>query len=123
MDVCDFQPSLDLDRFVEKGTTYNRGYLLCGPTGTGKSSLVAAMANYLKADVCDLDLSQVSSSSQLQTLLMETTNTSILLVEDIVCLPEFMKRSFKQVDETKVPIPTPFKVLLKPFSSINSLKK
>ncbi|KAF3569898.1 hypothetical protein F2Q69_00058408 [Brassica cretica] len=90
-------------RRVKTRTTYNRGYLLCGPTGTGKSSLVAAMANYLKADVYDLDLSQVSSSSQLQTLLMETTNTSILLVEDIVCLPEFMKRSFKQVDETKLP--------------------
>ncbi|CAN6891004.1 unnamed protein product [Brassica oleracea] len=108
---------------VKTRTTYNRGYLLCGPTGTGKSSLVAAMANYFKADVYDLDLSQVSSSSQLQTLLMETTNTSILLVEDIDCLPEFKKMSFKQVDETKVPIPTPFKVLLKPFSSINSLKK
>ncbi|KAL0649352.1 hypothetical protein Bca4012_092043 [Brassica carinata] len=68
---------------------------------TRKSSLVAAMANYFKADVYDLDLSQVSSSSQLQTLLMETTNTSILLVEDIDCLPEFKKMSFKQVDETK----------------------
>ncbi|KAG2255222.1 hypothetical protein Bca52824_074516 [Brassica carinata] len=36
-----------------------------------------------------------------KTLLMETTNTSILLVEDIDCLPEFKKMSFKQVDETK----------------------
>ncbi|KAL0715560.1 hypothetical protein Bca4012_064882 [Brassica carinata] len=65
-----------------------------------KSSLVAAMANYLKADVYYLDLSQVSSNSQLQTLLMETTNSSILLLEDIDCLPEFKKRSFQQVDET-----------------------
>jgi predicted AAA+ superfamily ATPase len=35
---------------------------LYGPPGTGKSSMVAAMANFLKYDMYDLELSQVSHS-------------------------------------------------------------
>ncbi|CAN6550905.1 unnamed protein product [Malus baccata var. baccata] len=52
----------DLDRFVKRkefygrvGKAWKRGYLLYGPPGTGKSSLIAAMANYLKFDVYDLE--------------------------------------------------------------------
>ncbi|PKI30962.1 hypothetical protein CRG98_048647, partial [Punica granatum] len=47
----------DLVRFLSRkefykrvGRAWKRGYLLYGPPGTGKSSLVAAMANYLKFD-------------------------------------------------------------------------
>uniref|UniRef100_A0A2N9ERP4 non-specific serine/threonine protein kinase n=1 Tax=Fagus sylvatica TaxID=28930 RepID=A0A2N9ERP4_FAGSY len=53
----------DLDRFLRRkefykkvGKAWKRGYLLYGPPGTGKSSLVAAMANYLKFDIYDLEL-------------------------------------------------------------------
>uniref|UniRef100_A0A0E0Q907 AAA+ ATPase domain-containing protein n=1 Tax=Oryza rufipogon TaxID=4529 RepID=A0A0E0Q907_ORYRU len=56
----------DLDRFLKRrdyyrriGKAWKRGYLLHGPPGTGKSSLVAAMANYLRFNIFDLDLSQV----------------------------------------------------------------
>ncbi|KAL2898704.1 hypothetical protein RDABS01_006847, partial [Bienertia sinuspersici] len=33
------------------GRAWKRGYLLYGPPGTGKSSLIAAIANYLKFDI------------------------------------------------------------------------
>lgn len=82
----------DLDLFVKRrdffkrvGRAWKRGYLLYGPPGTGKSSLVAAMANYLKFDIYDLQLMNVSSDSGLRRLLLGTANQSILVCEDIDC--------------------------------------
>lgn len=92
----------DLDRFVagkefysRVGKAWKRGYLLYGPPGTGKTSLVAAMANYLKFDVYDLDLKEVQCNSDLRRLLIGTGNQSILVVEDI-------DRSFESVEDDKV---------------------
>uniref|UniRef100_A0A2N9IB00 AAA+ ATPase domain-containing protein n=1 Tax=Fagus sylvatica TaxID=28930 RepID=A0A2N9IB00_FAGSY len=63
----------DLDRFKSRkefykkvGKSWKRGYLLYGPPGTGKSSLVAAMANYLKFDIYDLELTSISCNSDLR---------------------------------------------------------
>ncbi|XP_062190280.1 AAA-ATPase At3g50940-like [Phragmites australis] len=82
----------DLDRFLERkdyyrriGKAWKRGYLLYGPPGTGKSSLVAAIANYLRFNLYDLDLSAVHSNSTLQWLLTSMPNKSILVIEDIDC--------------------------------------
>ncbi|KZV20173.1 hypothetical protein F511_01030 [Dorcoceras hygrometricum] len=82
----------DLDRFVKGrdyykrvGKAWKRGYLFYGPPGTGKSSMVAAMANYLKFDVYDLDLREVQCNSDLRRLLIGTANRSILVIEDIDC--------------------------------------
>ncbi|XP_016495159.1 AAA-ATPase At5g17760 [Nicotiana tabacum] len=90
----------DLDRFFKRkdyykkvGKAWKRGYLLYGPPGTGKSSLIAAMANYLKFDVYDLELSCVKRDSDLRSLLLRTTNRSILVVEDIDCSIELIERT------------------------------
>ncbi|OMO60450.1 ATPase, AAA-type, core [Corchorus capsularis] len=65
----------DLNRFVRRrdfyrkvGKAWKRGYLLYGPPGTGKSSLVAAMANYLKFNVYDLELASIHNNSDLRRL-------------------------------------------------------
>ena len=80
----------DLDRFLSRkdfyeyvGKTWKRGYLLYGPPGTGKSSLVAAMANYLQFNIYDLNLSSRFSDENLRSILLSTTNRSILVIEDI----------------------------------------
>ncbi|KAL5198239.1 hypothetical protein ABZP36_001751 [Zizania latifolia] len=82
----------DLERFLKRkdyysriGKAWKRGYLLYGPPGTGKSSLVAAMANYLRFNLYDLDLSEVHLNSSLQKLLINMPNKSILVIEDIDC--------------------------------------
>ncbi|XVF45322.1 hypothetical protein PTKIN_Ptkin02bG0196500 [Pterospermum kingtungense] len=89
----------DLKRFVERkeyyrriGKAWKRGYLLFGPPGTGKSSLIAAMANYLNFDVYDLELTDIRGNSELRKLLITTGNKSILVVEDIDCSLELQDR-------------------------------
>ena len=86
----------DLDRFLEGkdlyekvGKTWKRGYLLYGPPGTGKTSLIAAMANYLKFNIYDLNLSGTFSNEDLRSILLSTTNRSILVIEDIDCSTNF----------------------------------
>ncbi|KAL5173240.1 Protein HYPER-SENSITIVITY-RELATED 4 [Glycine soja] len=89
----------DLERFVRRkeyyrrvGKAWKRGYLMHGPPGTGKSSLIAAMANYLKFDVYDLELTELQVNSELRRLLIGMANRSILVVEDIDCTAEFHDR-------------------------------
>ncbi|CAK9144784.1 unnamed protein product [Ilex paraguariensis] len=73
------------DFYHKIGRAWKRGYLLYGPPGSGKSSLIAAMANYLCYDVYDLELSKVADNSELRALLIQTTNRSIIVIEDIDC--------------------------------------
>ncbi|KAI5013196.1 hypothetical protein ZWY2020_028150 [Hordeum vulgare] len=96
----------DLDRFLKRkeyyrriGKAWKRGYLLYGPPGTGKSSLVAAMANYLRFNLYDLDLSGVYDNSHLQRLLIDMSNKSILVIEDIDCSFDTMSRE----DRKRIP--------------------
>eukprot|EP00249_Psilotum_nudum_P015113 c25174_g1_i1 orf=440-1876(-) len=65
------------------GRAWKRGYLLYGPPGTGKSSLIAAMANFMGYDLYDLELTDVKSNVKLRQLLIETTNRSIIVIEDL----------------------------------------
>jgi chaperone BCS1 len=48
-------------------------------------NLIAAMANYLRFNIFDLDLSQVRVNAALQRLLISMPNKSILVIEDIDC--------------------------------------
>lgn len=82
----------DLSSFANAGEFYRnvgrpwkRGYLLYGPPGSGKSSLIAAIANYLNYDVFDLELTRVADNSDLRSLLIQTTNRSVIVIEDIDC--------------------------------------
>lgn len=90
----------DLERFLARkdfyrrvGRAWERGYPLYGPPETGKSSLIAAMANYWKFDVCDLELSNISSNSDLKKANLETDNKTIIVIENIDCSSEVLDRS------------------------------
>ncbi|XP_006367360.1 AAA-ATPase At2g46620-like [Solanum tuberosum] len=80
----------DLETFLKSKQHYNRigriwkrNYLLHGPSGTGKSTFIAAMANFLSYDVYNIDLSKVSDDSDLKLLLLQSTNKSLIVIEDL----------------------------------------
>uniref|UniRef100_A0A453FW70 AAA+ ATPase domain-containing protein n=1 Tax=Aegilops tauschii subsp. strangulata TaxID=200361 RepID=A0A453FW70_AEGTS len=73
------------DYYRRIGKAWKRGYLLHGPPGTGKSTMIAAMANYLKYDIYDIELTTLETNSDLRKLFIETTGKSIIVIEDIDC--------------------------------------
>ncbi|KAK7338097.1 hypothetical protein VNO77_18696 [Canavalia gladiata] len=96
LDTITMEPDLknrvksDLESFLRArqyyhrlGRVWKRSFLLYGPSGTGKSSFVAAMANFLCYDVYDINLSKVPSDSDLKFLLLQTTPKSIVVIEDL----------------------------------------
>ena len=64
-----------------------RGYLLHGPPGTGKSSMIAAMANHLKYDIYDLELTKVCDLSQI---------TKLSFYLSLNCMVRFVTDSYKR---------------------------
>jgi AAA+ superfamily predicted ATPase len=66
--------------YAKTGKAWKRGYLLYAPPGTGKSTMIAAIANLLEYDVYDLELTAVKNNTELRTLFVETKGKSI---EDI----------------------------------------
>ncbi|CAA3000811.1 AAA-ATPase At3g50940-like [Olea europaea subsp. europaea] len=92
--IADLEKFLQRKEFYKKvGKAWKRGYLLYGLPGTGKSSLIAAMANYLKFDVYDLELTNIRHDSDFRKLLLRTSNRSILVIEDMDCSVELPDRN------------------------------
>lgn len=80
----------DLKEFLDSEERYNklaiswhRGYMFHGPPGTGKTSLVKALANHFNLDLWYVSLSDLKAESSLLGLLAEVGPRSILLLEDI----------------------------------------
>lgn len=70
------------DWYARAGINYKLSMMLYGQPGTGKSSLIRALAGYMGLDLCMLDISTVSYQ-QLLGLLSNMPDGSALLLEDI----------------------------------------
>lgn len=74
----------DKDWYAGMGIPYRRGYLLHGPPGNGKSSLVAALAGAFGLNVCVLNLATPDlTDDRLNNLLTNLPRRALLLLEDI----------------------------------------
>lgn len=81
-DASEFLTSKDW--YLSVGLPYRRGYLLYGPPGCGKTSMVSALAAKLNLSICCLTLSSDSLDDQsLNERLHDAPGNAIILLEDI----------------------------------------
>ena len=57
--------------YSEKGIPYKRGYILHGPPGTGKTSIIKAIANEYHLPIFSIDLSSIPNNNDLVQLITD----------------------------------------------------
>lgn len=88
-DVARFHRSKQ--RYDRLGVPYHRGYLLHGPPGTGKTSLVSAVAAHFGLSIYTINLADFSDRS-LMCAVNQVPRNSVLLFEDIDCMKNSQSR-------------------------------
>jgi chaperone BCS1 len=72
-------------RYACLGVPYHRGYLFHGPPGTGKTSLVSALATHFGLSVYCVNLTDLNDRT-LMSAVNQVPANSLLLFEDIDCM-------------------------------------
>lgn len=72
-------------RYRHLGVPYHRGYLLHGPPGTGKTSLVSAIAGHFAMSIYAINLTEFHDRS-LTKAMNDVPAGSIVLFEDVDCM-------------------------------------
>ena len=95
----------DLEKFRRNEETYKklqipfrRGYLFYGEPGNGKSTLAAAIADYMKYNIFLLDVSTINSGNQFTRAFKNIPDNSVVVLEDIDTM--FKNRKTSKQDET-----------------------
>lgn len=72
------------DWYGQRGVPWRRGYLFHGPPGTGKSSLIRALASELELDIATLDIGRASlSDDALREAMMSAPKRCLIAIEDV----------------------------------------
>jgi len=89
----------DADFYLDNGIPYRTGICLHGSPGTGKTSLVRALCDYLKKDLYRLSLNYVTDAT-LESALSSVPGNGIVLIEDI---DTFSVAKTRKIDRRNMP--------------------
>ena len=82
------------DRYYDYGVPYKKNFLLCGVPGTGKTSLVRAIASHFDLGIAYLSFSAELTDAKFATAMNAMPKDCILLLEDFDSL--FIERQTSQ---------------------------
>ncbi len=115
----------DIKEFFKKekwynkmGIPYRRGYLLDGCPGTGKTSLIKALAGELDIPIYILNISKDMKESQFQSLICDVPQKSIIVIEDIDCLFTKKRKMDKKYNITFKTILNSIDGLISPYGTL-----
>lgn len=97
-DIIKFRDSEE--EYLELGIPWKRNYLLEGPPGTGKTSLIFALASELNMNIYIINLGPKVDDSVFMSAISLLPNNSILLLEDIDSL--FVERKANDSNRSMV---------------------
>jgi len=93
-------------RYARLGVPYHRGYLLYGSPGTGKTSLVSALANHFGMSVYVISLAEFNDKTLMKAI-HDVPRHSVILFEDIDCMQTSKARPGQEDHAQKPSPPSP----------------
>lgn len=87
--------------YKQRGIPYHRGYLLSGPPGTGKTSIIKAICSERDMRLAICNLSVIKDDRELMDLMADTPSNCMIIIEDIDACMVTKVRKKKSDNDTK----------------------
>jgi chaperone BCS1 len=83
------------DWYRSRGIPYHRGYLFSGNPGSGKTSMIDAMASKFEKSIATINVGSLKDDDELYDAFLTVPKNSLIALEDIDCITATHKRDGK----------------------------